>query len=54
MLSSPPMTTPDADPNPHSDAPAYDPLPQQEECRRAPARFGSVPDAEPNRLVWGA
>ena len=42
------MTTPDADPMPHSDAPAYEPLPAQEEYWRAPARFGSVPvDAEP-------
>ena len=42
------MTTPDADPIPHSDAPAYEPLPLQEEYWRAPARFGSVPvDAEP-------
>ena len=42
------MTTPDADPMPHSDAPAYEPLPLQEEYWRAPARFGSVPvDAEP-------
>ena len=49
------MTTPDADPTPHSDAPAYDPLPQQEAYWRDSARFGSVPvDAEPNRLVWGA
>ncbi len=37
------MTTPDADPTTHSDAPAYDPLPQQEAIFRPAVRFGNVP-----------
>ncbi len=35
------MIAPDA--IPQDDAPAAEPLPQQEEYWRAPARFGSVP-----------
>ncbi len=42
------MTAPDDEPIPQDDAPAAEPLPQQEEYWRAPARFGSIPvDDEP-------